>query len=146
MKVAQSYLTLYDPVDYSPPGSSVHGILQARILKWVAMPSSRDLPDQGIECRSPALQADFLPFEPLSSSRKALKRCSSPSHTGWSLKMHGMRGFPGGPMLPVKIPCFQWRGVGLIPGQGSKIPHAACPSLPPPPPAKKENAQMHRMG
>ena len=32
---------LCDPGDRSPPGSSVHGILQARILKWVAMPSSR---------------------------------------------------------------------------------------------------------
>ena len=32
---------LRDPMDYSPPGSSVHGILQARILEWVAMPSSR---------------------------------------------------------------------------------------------------------
>ena len=30
-----------NPIDYSPPGSSVHGILQARILEWVAMPSSR---------------------------------------------------------------------------------------------------------
>ena len=39
--VAQSCLTLCDPVDYSPPSSSVHGILQARILEWVAMPSSR---------------------------------------------------------------------------------------------------------
>ena len=33
--------TLCDPMDLSPPGSSVHGILQARILHWVAMPSSR---------------------------------------------------------------------------------------------------------
>ena len=33
--------TLCDPMDYSLPGSSVHGILQARILEWVAMPSSR---------------------------------------------------------------------------------------------------------
>ena len=39
--VTQSCLTLCDPMDYSPPGSSVHGILQARILEWVAMPSSR---------------------------------------------------------------------------------------------------------
>ena len=39
--VAQSCLTLCDPMDYSPPGSSVHGILQAGILEWVAMPSSR---------------------------------------------------------------------------------------------------------
>ena len=39
--VTQSRLTLCDPVDYSPPGSSVHGILQARILEWVAISSSR---------------------------------------------------------------------------------------------------------
>ena len=40
-KLLQSSLTLFDPMDCSPPGSSVHGILQARILEWVAMPSSR---------------------------------------------------------------------------------------------------------
>ena len=39
--VTQSCLTLCNPVDCSPPGSSVHGILQARRLQWVAMPSSR---------------------------------------------------------------------------------------------------------
>ena len=39
--VAQSCLTLCDPVDCSLSGPSVHGILQARILEWVAMPSSR---------------------------------------------------------------------------------------------------------
>ena len=33
--------TLCDPMDCSPPGSSVHGILQARLLQWVALPSSR---------------------------------------------------------------------------------------------------------
>ena len=38
---AQSCPTLCHPLDCSPPGSSVHGILQARILEWVAMPSSR---------------------------------------------------------------------------------------------------------
>ena len=38
----QSCLTLCHPMDYSPPGSFVYGILQARILEWVAMPSSRD--------------------------------------------------------------------------------------------------------
>ena len=48
------------PVDCSPPGSSVHGILQARILEWVAIPSPGDLPDPGIEPRSPTLQADAL--------------------------------------------------------------------------------------
>jgi len=39
--VAQSCLFLCNPIDCSPPGSSVHGILQARILEWIAMPSSR---------------------------------------------------------------------------------------------------------
>ena len=42
------------------PGSSVHGILQARILEWVAVPSPGDLPDTGTEPASPALQADSL--------------------------------------------------------------------------------------
>ena len=41
MLVAQSCLTLCDPMDCSLPGSSVHGILQARVLEWVAMPFSR---------------------------------------------------------------------------------------------------------
>ena len=40
-KSFQSCLTLRDPMDCSPPGSSLHGILQARILEWAAMPSSR---------------------------------------------------------------------------------------------------------
>ena len=39
--VAQSCLTLWDPMDCNLPGSSVHGILQARILEWIAMPSFR---------------------------------------------------------------------------------------------------------
>ena len=39
--VTQSCLTLCDPMDYSQPGSSVHGILQARIPEWVAITSSR---------------------------------------------------------------------------------------------------------
>ena len=60
-EVTQSYLTLWDPVDCSPPGSSVHGILQARVLEWVAIPSPGDLPNPGIKPRSPTLQADALP-------------------------------------------------------------------------------------
>ena len=40
-KSLQSYLTLCDPMDFSLLGSSVHGLLQARILEWVAMPSSK---------------------------------------------------------------------------------------------------------
>ena len=39
--VIKSCVTLCNPVDSSPPGSSVHGILQARILEWIAIPFSR---------------------------------------------------------------------------------------------------------
>ena len=49
---------------WSLPGSSVHGISQARVLEWVAIPFSTDLPDTGIEPGSLALQADSLPCEP----------------------------------------------------------------------------------
>ena len=58
VKVAQLCLTLCDPMDYR-----VHGILQARILEWVAFPSPGDLPNLGTEPRSPTLQVDFLPAE-----------------------------------------------------------------------------------
>ena len=40
-KSLQSHLSLCNPMNCSPPSSSVHGILQARILEWVPMPSSR---------------------------------------------------------------------------------------------------------
>ena len=51
-----------DPMDYSLPGPSVHGILQARILEWVAMSSSRDLPDLDgtSSLTSPALAGRFF--------------------------------------------------------------------------------------
>ena len=65
MLVAQSCLTLCDPMDCNLPGSFVHGISQARILEWVAFPSPGDLPNLGIEPRSPSLQANSLPSEPL---------------------------------------------------------------------------------
>ena len=43
--VTQLWLALWDPVDCSPPGSSVHGLFQARILDWVAFSFSGDLAD-----------------------------------------------------------------------------------------------------
>ena len=54
----------WQPHDCSLPGSSVHGILQARIPERLAIPFSRDLPDQGIEPTSPILQAHSLLSEP----------------------------------------------------------------------------------
>ena len=59
MKVTQLCLTLCHPMDYT-----VHGILQARILEWVAFPFSRGSSQSRIESRSPTLQADSLPAEP----------------------------------------------------------------------------------
>ena len=54
--VDQSYTTLWDPMDCNPPGSSVHGILQARELEWLPFPSPGDLPNSGVEPRSPVLR------------------------------------------------------------------------------------------
>ena len=66
--VAWSCPTLCDPMGCSPPGFSIHGILQARILEWVAIPFSRESPvqspDSGIEPGSSELQADSLPPVP----------------------------------------------------------------------------------
>ena len=60
----------------TPPGSSVHGILQAEIVEWVAFPSPGDLHDPGMEPRSPTLQVNSLlteqPGEPLQGHMVAL--------------------------------------------------------------------------
>ena len=63
-EVAQSCLTLCDPVDCSLPGYPVPGILQARILEWVAISFSRGSSNPGIEPGSPTLWAVALPSEP----------------------------------------------------------------------------------
>ena len=74
-------------MDLSLPGFSLRGILQARILEWVAMPSSRDLPDPGIEPVSVMSnlhwQVDSLPVappgKPLTSRQDSalpLKKCN----------------------------------------------------------------------
>ena len=63
-EVAQLCPTLWDPMDCSPPGSSVHRILQARILKRVAILFSRGSFQPRIRPGSPVLQMDSLPSEP----------------------------------------------------------------------------------
>ena len=62
--VTQSCPTLYDPMDCSLLGSSVHGILQARILDGLPCPSPGNIHDPGIESRFPELQADSLTASP----------------------------------------------------------------------------------
>ena len=64
--VAQSCLNLW-PMDYSPPRSSVHGILQAIVLEWIAISSTRGSSDPGIEPKSlvsPAWAGRFLTMAP----------------------------------------------------------------------------------
>ena len=76
-------------MDCSPPGYSVLGILQARIVDWIAISSSGDLPDPGIKSEfpvSPALQADSLPLShqesPIAQLKKKIngKNCFFISH------------------------------------------------------------------
>ena len=75
--VTQSRPTLCDPMD-----CTVHGILQARILEWVAVPFSSldplslDLPNPGMEPRSPTLQVYSLPAEPPGKPKNSL--CTFP--------------------------------------------------------------------
>ena len=66
-KSLQSCPTLCDPMDCSLPSSSVHGIFQARVLEWVAIPSPGDLPNPGIKpmsLASPVLADGFFTAEP----------------------------------------------------------------------------------
>ena len=89
VRVTQSCPTLCDPMDYT-----VHGILQARRLEWVAFPSPGDRPNPGIKPRSPALQADSLPSEPPINYAVlcAMLSCSVMSD---SLRPHGLYNPPG---------------------------------------------------
>ena len=82
--VAQSWLTLCDPMDCSPPGSSVHGILQARILEWVSMPSSTGPSwprDQTTSPESSALAGRVMTAAPPGKSQVSIsfsKKCETP--------------------------------------------------------------------
>ena len=102
MKVAQSCPTLCDPMDCSSPGSSVHGILQARILEWVAIPSPGDLLNPGIEPRSLTLPADSL--------------SSKPAKSPLTYSSYYHKGFPGG--SGVKASAHNAGDLGSIPGSG----------------------------
>ena len=61
-------------MDCTLPGTSVHGILQARILEWVAISFSSDGPDPRIEPMSATLQVDSVPTEPPETSCRAIVR------------------------------------------------------------------------
>ena len=75
--IPQSCLALCDPMSYSPPGSLVHEFLQARILKWAAIPFSRESPQPRDWTRSPASQADSLLSKPPGKCRCMIKAITS---------------------------------------------------------------------
>ena len=115
--VVSDSATLWDP---SPPGSSVHGILQARILEWVSMPSSRgSSPPRDRTHVSLSLlhgQARSLPLAPpWATVLKARKRLPPPpdlSFTPAVLPLQSCR--TGGQPLPAEAGC---RGLSLLPPQ-----------------------------
>ena len=93
---AQSWPTLFDPVDSSPPGSSVHGILQARTLEWVAVSFSRGSSNPGIKPTSLALAGRF--FTTTTTWESLI-----PSHLPKALPPHPTT-------LKVKCQCVNFRG------------------------------------
>ena len=86
--------TLCDPWTVAPKAPLSMGILQARILEWVAMCSSRGSSQPGIKSRSPALQADSLPTElpvkpyvPIIPQQKIKKKKKNIKQYGLSIKI-----------------------------------------------------------
>ena len=99
--VAQSCLTLCVPVDCSPPGSSVHGISQARLLDWVAILFSRDLLNPGSKHRSPAPQVDSLPSEPREAHARSFFAVWDQAAL-WDILAASLARWPKCPLLVVK--------------------------------------------
>ena len=90
-------------MDCSPPGSSVHGILQARILEWIAISFSGGLSKPGIKPGSPALQADSLSTELQGKPVLPLNHQECPTTMG-----HSCNGY-----FPMKFPLLSWAVVFL---------------------------------
>ena len=120
VKVSQSCPTLCGPMDYT-----VHGILQARILEWVAFPFSRDLPNPGIEPRSPILQADSLPAElsgkpgPMESAYLLfLRNWTWIFHGGPTISHEHLRS--GADLIPSLLTTLALRGFAVPPQQAHR--------------------------
>ena len=93
--VTKSCLTLCDPVDCSPPGSSVHGILQARILEWVAI-SSREFSRPKNQTYISCIVGRFFATEPLGKPLRIwlLSACFFNNHLIF-------KGYKGAPVINV---------------------------------------------
>ena len=90
----QLYLTLWDPMSYKPSGPSIRGILQARLLEWLAISSSREI--EPASPVSPALARRFftteLPGKPLGVSAAATAAKSLQSCPAWRIPGTGEPG------------------------------------------------------
>ena len=150
--VAQLCPTFCDPMDCSPLGSSIHGILQAKVLEWAAMPSSKGSCQprdriwvSAIEPRSPSLQLDSLLSEPLRKpknpgvgSLSLLQRNFPTQESNWGL-LHCRQilyclSHQGSPF---SIPPLLWQDVALGQALGlacySHVLWTYSPSCLPPP-------------
>ena len=127
MLVTQSCPTLCDPVHYSPPGSSVHGIIQARILEWVAISFSRGSSwtrdRTQVSCiagRCFTVWATREPHQNLQDVAKTTLRKICNIKEFYCLKGKGN----SLAVTVVRTWCFHCQGPGSNPGQGTKIPQA----------------------
>ena len=122
-----------DPIDCSPPGSSVLEFSQATILEWLPLPPPGDLSNPGIEPRSPALQADSLPTElqgkPSHSEARAKTDPRSPSRGLFASQCTGIQeGSGAGPVQGALLwgPPSQW----LFWGSWTRLASFACSPVP----------------
>ena len=129
VKVAQSCPTLSDPIDYT-----VHEILQARILEWIAFPFSRGSSQPRMEPRSPEFQADSLPTEPQEKSKNtgvgvlSLLQLTFPAqesnwgllHCRWILYQLSYQGSPSNPISPQFCKGWGRKGSGRRKSEGSR--------------------------
>ena len=94
-KLLQSCQILFDPIDCNPPGSSVQGILQERILEWVAAPSSRGFSDPAIKPTSlisSALQQILYPLSHLGSPCTMLRKFKFALKTKETIEVFNIKG------------------------------------------------------
>ena len=138
-EVTQLCPTLSDPMDCSLPGSSFHGIFQARVLEWGAIAFSLHIWGYWYFSRQSWFQLVFLPVQHFSwctlhsTSKKVLSfSYLVPASTrvlageNSSPRKGILREFCGGPVA--KTPCSQCRGARFNPCLGNQIPHATTKS------------------
>ena len=104
VKIAQSCPTLCNPMDYTG-----QGILQARILKWIAVPSLEDLPNPEFQLRLPTLWADSLPAEPQGKPKNTGAGSLSLLQQVFSLNIQKTKIMASGPITSWEVMGKQWK-------------------------------------